>query len=238
MPTPTPTPTPPNPTPPDPERPATPHPAHPAHPADPKLDALILRAKANDRTALRELIEAVGPRVRARIDPKISHAVRTLIDTDDVMQVTYMEVVLRLASFTGGGFSGFVAWVSRLAENNLIDAVRALEAAKRFDPRRKVTPSREESASAFINLLGVNSLTPSRVAAKDEASSLLEVALRALPPDYEKVVREHDLEGKPMAEIAASMKRSEGAGYMLRARAHDRLKEILGSDSKYFSTPG
>lgn len=235
MPTPVPTP---DPTPPIP--PPNPHGRTPTPPApgDDKLDALVLRAKAGDRNALRELIEAVGVRVRARIDPKISQPIRTLIDTDDVMQVTYMEVVLRLASFTGGGFSGFVAWVSRLAENNLIDAVRALEAAKRFDPRRKVTPTREESASAFINLLGVNSLTPSRVAAKDEASSLLEVALRALPPDYEKVVREHDLEGKPMSEIAASMKRSEGAAYMLRARAHDRLKEILGSDSKYFSTPG
>ena len=207
-------------------------------PADAKLDALVLKAKTGDRQSLRELIEAVGPRVRVRIEPKIGPAIRTLIDTDDVMQVTYMEVVLRLSSFTGGGFSGFVAWVSRLAENNLIDAVRALEAAKRFDPRKKVTPTREDSASAFINLLGVNSLTPSRVAAKDEAGAMLEVALRALPPDYEKVVREHDLAGKPMSEIAASMKRSEGAAYMLRARAHDRLKEIMGSDSKYFSTPG
>ena len=205
---------------------------------DPALDDLVLKAKAGDRAALRALIEAVGPRVRARIDPKISPAVRTLIDTDDVMQVTYMEVVLRLSSFTSGGGSGFIAWVTRLAENNLIDAVRALEAAKRFDPRKKVAPTRDESASAFINLLGADSLTPSRVVAKHEAGSILEVALRALPPDYEKVVREHDLEGRPMSEIAATMKRSEGAAYMLRARAHDRLKEILGSDSKYFSTPG
>jgi hypothetical protein len=41
-----------------------------------------------------------------------------------------------------------------------------------------------------------------------------------------------------MSELAAEMKRSEGAAYMLRARAHDRLKEILGSDSKFFSTSG
>ena len=205
---------------------------------DPQNDALLLRAKTGDRKALAELLEAVGPRVRARIEPKISPAIRTLLEADDVMQVTYMEVVLRLNSFTGGGFSGFIAWVSRLAENNLIDAIRSLEAAKRFDPRKKVTPTREDSASAFINLLGVNSITPSRVAAKDEAGGMLEVALRALPPDYERVVRGHDLAGKPMSDLAAEMKRSEGAAYMLRARAHDRLKEILGSDSKYFSTPG
>lgn len=203
-----------------------------------KLDQLLARARQGDRPSLAQLLEAVGPRVRARIDPKISPAIGSLLDADDVMQVTYMEVVLRLSSFTGGGFTGFVAWVGRLAENNLIDAIRSLEAAKRFDPRRKVSPAADASPSAFVNLIGAHTATPSRLVAKDEGVAVLEVALRALPPDYEKVVRAHDLAGKPMAEIAADMKRSEGAAYMLRARAHDRLKEILGSDSKFFSTPG
>jgi RNA polymerase sigma-70 factor, ECF subfamily len=207
-------------------------------PADAKAETLLHNARNGDRGALADLLELVGPRVRARIEPKISPAMRTLLESDDVMQVTYMEVVLRLATFTGGGYGGFLAWVSRLAENNLIDAIRSLEAAKRFDPRKKISPKREESASAFINLLGMHSITPSRVAAKDEAGALLEVALRSLPPDYERVVRGHDLAGKPMSDLAAEMKRSEGAAYMLRARAHDRLKEILGSDSKFFSTGG
>ena len=66
----------------------------------------------------------------------------------------------------------------------------------------------------------------------------LEGALGALPPDYEKVVRMYDLEGKPVREVAAALKRSEGAVWMLRARAHERLKEIMGEAGKFFSMPG
>lgn len=205
---------------------------------DPKHEQLLSAAQGGDRKALASLLEALGPRVRGRIEAKITPALRSLLEADDVMQVTYMEVVLRLKSFTGGGASGFLAWMTRLAENNLIDAVRALEAAKRFDPRKRITPTRDESMTALVNMLGVTMTTPSRVVAKDEAGGILEVALRALPPDYERVVREYDLNGRSMTELAEAMKRSEGALYMVRARAHDRLKEILGSDSKFFSTPG
>lgn len=210
----------------------------PVSAADPILDPILERARNGERAALAKILEEVGPRVRGRIESKLSPAIRTLLDADDVMQVTYMEVVLRLKSFSGGGTSGFVAWVTRLAENNLIDAVRALEAAKRLDPRKKITANRNDSATALVAILGVTHTTPSRIVAKDEAGAMIEVALRALPPDYETVVRLHDLEQRPMAEIAQILKRSEGAAYMLRARAHDRLKEILGSDSKFFSTPG
>lgn len=203
----------------------------------PDIEQLLRKAQAGDRAALVEILDATGQRVRPRIEGKLSPALRAVLDADDVMQVTYLEAVMRFKSFTGGGASGFLAWLSRLAENNLIDAVRSLEAAKRGDPRKKVA-SREESMTDLINVLGVTHTTPSRVAAKGEAASVIEVALRALPPDYERVIREFDLEGKPMAQVAQAMGKSEGAAYMLRARAHDRLKEILGSESKFFSIQG
>jgi len=55
-----------------------------------------------------------------------------------------------------------------------------------------------------------------------------------LPPDYEKVVRLYDLQCKSAVEVAAELGRSEGAVYMLRARAHERLKQELGSSSQFF----
>jgi RNA polymerase sigma-70 factor (ECF subfamily) len=200
--------------------------------------ALLSKAMSGDRTALAALLESVGPRVRARIEQKITGHLRSCLDADDVMQVTYLEAVLRLNRFKTGGVDGFLAWLSRLAETNFIDAIRALEAAKRPGPSRRVTAvNQQESMAAFVEALGATSTTPSRFAARGEGVRYLEAALQNLPPDYEKVVRMYDLDGKGIAEVAAALGRSEGAAWMLRARAHDRLREAMGPANRFFSTP-
>jgi RNA polymerase sigma-70 factor (ECF subfamily) len=200
--------------------------------------ALLTRAMGGDRTALAQLLESLGPRVRSRIEGKITGPLRSLLDADDVMQVTYLEAVLRLDRFKSGGVDGFLAWLTRLAETNFIDAVRALEAAKRPGPSRRIVASNaQESMAAFVEALGATSTTPSRVAARGEGVRYLQAALASLPPDYEKVVRMYDLEGKPITEVAAALGRSEGAAWMLRARAHDRLREGMGPPNRFFSTP-
>ena len=201
-------------------------------------EALLAKARAGDRGALAALLESCGPQVRARIESKLNGPWRSVLDADDVMQVTYLEAVLRLDSFTSGGASGFVAWLTKLAENNLVDAIRSLESAKRPDPRRRVQPpAGADSYVALVDMLGVTYTTPSRHAARNEVQSHLERALHKLPPAYETVIRLYDLQGKPMSEVAEELQRSEGASYMLLARAHDRLREVLGSEAQFFSNP-
>lgn len=202
------------------------------------LEKLVERATHGDSGALVALLEACAPRVRARIEARIAPHLRASLDADDVMQVTFIEAVMRISRFQDGGASGFQAWLGRLAENNLIDAIRSLEAARRPDPARRVTSgprAGHESMLALIDMLSGSMTTPSRHAAKGEAISHLELALRSLPKDYERVIRMYDLEGRPMEEVAAQMGRSEGAGYMLRARAHDRLREAMGPAGNFFS---
>ncbi|MCB9840713.1 MAG: sigma-70 family RNA polymerase sigma factor [Phycisphaeraceae bacterium] len=206
----------------------------PAHPED-----LLAAARKGDRAALVSLLEQVGPTVRHRIEPKIGKSIRSSIDADDVMQVTYLEAVLKLGSFTSGGIEGFIAWLTRLAENNLVDAVRALEAAKRPDPKKRIRPGPgQDTHGVLIDALGMTYTTPSVVAKRHEANGFLEDALGRLPPAYAKVIRLYDLAGKPIEEVAAEMDKSQGAVYMLRARAHERLKETLGSESRFFSVGG
>ncbi len=208
----------------------------------PSHDELLERARAGgagSADALTVVLQELGPLVRQRIAPKIGAQWRAVLDEDDVMQTTYLEAVLRLNKFTHGGAREFLAWLHRLAENNLIDAVRSLESAKRPDPRRRVTVAAgaEDSAVALIDMLSTSGTsTPSRVFGRGEAAGLLDLALKRLPPDYEKVVRQYDLAGRSAGEVAKELGRSEGAIYMLRARAHDQLRELLGSDSKFFST--
>lgn len=200
-------------------------------------DVLLESALEGNRSALVSLLERIGPRVRARIAAKITGHLQSVLDEDDVMQVTYLEVVTRLDRFQGGGASGFLSWVSRLAENNLIDAVRMLEADKRPNPRNRVERATADGDSrvALVELVGVTVTTPSQIIAKSEIAAALDRVLARLPADYERVIRLYDLEQRPIEAVCGELGRSSGAVYMLRARAHERLRELLPSESRFFS---
>ena len=88
---------------------------------------------------------------------------------------------------------------------------------------------------ALYELIGATHTTPSRRAARREACTALERAIEQLPDAYQKVVRMYDLEGRPIDEVVQALGKSEGALYMIRARAHRQLCEIIGAASKYLS---
>jgi RNA polymerase sigma-70 factor (subfamily 1) len=198
-------------------------------------DALLNAAATGDARALAELLHRIGPAVRRHL--LISPVWQGMLDAADVMQVTYLEAFLRVAQLRAHTTQGFVAWLTRLAQNNLRDAVRELERQKRPDPRRRRRRGRaDDSASTLLNqLCGTTARTPSRSAARHESQRALETALSQLPPAYAQVVRLHDLEGQPVVEVAQALGRSAGAVYMLRARALERLRKLLGSESRFFS---
>jgi RNA polymerase sigma-70 factor (ECF subfamily) len=162
---------------------------------------------------------------------------RSVLEPADVMQVTYLEAFLRITQFDPGRAEPFRAWLQRIAENNLRDAIRGLSRQKRPQPSARVAlPAGADSTADLFAQLGVTTTTPSRYATREERSTLLNTALAALPDDYAKAVRLYDLEGLPIAEVAERMKRSTGAVHMLRARAHDRLRHLLGPESGWFSS--
>ena len=83
-----------------------------------------------------------GAAVARSLAADIDKQWRSVLDIEDVMQVTYMEAILQIRQFSRGGVDGFRAWLTRLAENNLIDAVRGLEAAKQRTPSAATSSKR------------------------------------------------------------------------------------------------
>ncbi len=194
-------------------------------------DELVVRSVEGDREALVRLLEFLGPGVRSGL--RIDAAWRTALDADDVMQTTYLEVFLRVHLLEVRTVAGFRGWMRSVAENNLRDAIKALQRRKRPDPRQRVHEGpRTDSTVALLDRIGAISHTASRDAIEREAGALLRGALDRLPESYRVVVTQLDLEGVPIDEVAAGLGRSAGAVYMLRARAHDRLREILGPMSR------
>lgn len=187
---------------------------------------VVAAAVAGDNDALTRLLAECSPPLQARLAGKIAPAFRTVLDTDDVLQVTYLEAFQRIGRFEPRGPGAFLAWITRIAENNLLDAVRALERAKRPSPRLRMQAN-DDSSVALYDRLVVTTTTPSRHAAKSEINAAVASALDCLPADYARVIHLYELNGHTSTEVADILGRSEGAVFMLRARALDQLRELL-----------
>lgn len=195
----------------------------------------IQQARQGDREALRKLLEEFGPQVWSEIQSDIGAQWRASIDADDVMQVTYIEAFLQVDRLAAADGAGFAAWLRRIARNNLRDAIKELGRKKRPNPAQRLTAGGHDSCVALIHLLGETHGTPSRHVAAREVSAILTEMLERLPGDYGAVVRLYDLEGRDIANVAQTLGRSPGAVHMLRRRAHDRLREMLGAETNFFS---
>ena len=199
------------------------------------VDTLVGRAVQGDVNALSELLYRHGPEIEQGL--RIGRQWRAVLDPADVMQVTYLEAFLQIERFDPERTAAFPAWLRQIAENNLRDAIRGLERQKRPPPEQRAElPAGSDSLLGLYELLGATTTTPSRVAARSELERALEAAIARLPPDYAMVVRRYDLGGCAMTDVAGELGRSPGAIHMLRARAHDRLRELLGSASIFFSS--
>ncbi len=189
----------------------------------------VHRAVAGDKDALGELLELYGPQVEAGLH--ISPTFRSALDVADVMQVTYLEAFTQIRSFDPARAEAFPTWLRRMADNNVRDALRCLEARKNPPPRLKLDAHAGDAGLALFDVLTSGVGTPSRAVRAQEAAERLAQALRCLPPDYARTVQLYDLEGRPVDEVAATLGRSAGAVFMLRMRAHERLRALLGEAS-------
>lgn len=197
---------------------------------------LLEQAVAGDREALTTLLEAVGVGLHAEVAAGINPAYRSFFDADDILQVTFLEAFLRIRDFVPSGLASFRAWLRRIAENNVRDAVKELERDKRPPPGRRaqVAPG-DVSYVALIERLAVTTTTASRPLVQSELQAGVDAALRRLPPDYEMALRLYELKGLSGEEVAEKMNRSHGAVRMLLARARESLADALKGDPLFYS---
>jgi RNA polymerase sigma-70 factor (ECF subfamily) len=202
---------------------------------DASQDQLLATALSGDTKALADVLMRDGPIARAALREAIPTKWQSILAMDDVMQQTYAEAVVNIHRFEYRGQGSFAAWLTQLARYTLLDAVRMLEADKRGGNRARVQPTRDDSCANLFDMLCQTMGTPSRYAARHEASAAILDAVDQLPPPQKQVVEMYDLQGRPVAEVAAALGRSEGAVYLLRVRAHRRLAELMGGGANYIT---
>jgi RNA polymerase sigma-70 factor (ECF subfamily) len=196
---------------------------------------LLHAAVSGDVDVLSMLLKKYAPNVRASLAGRIPTRWQSVLSEDDVMQQTYADAFTDIGNFDPEGDGSFSGWLCRLAQCNLRDAIRMLQAAKRGGRVNRVEINLAESTRLLVGMLTASGKSPSSHAAGKEAEALLAQAMAQLPPTSQIAVRMFDLEGQDIEVIAQQIGRSVGAVYMLRARAHDKLRGLLGATSNFFT---
>jgi RNA polymerase sigma-70 factor (ECF subfamily) len=191
------------------------------------------RTVAGGPDALATLMQRHGPSIAREL--RRDYASLSAEDVDDVMQVTFLEAFLHFRHFDHPASGSLGGWLRSIARHNVSDLIRSRESARRPPEARRLQPGSDESLCELLDQLAGPSGTPSRAASAREARQALELAIGMLPESYRAVIRRCDLDGQTAEAAGRELGRSAGAVYMLRARAIDRLRQILGSSSRFFS---
>ncbi|MBL4769930.1 MAG: sigma-70 family RNA polymerase sigma factor [Planctomycetes bacterium] len=189
-------------------------------------DPRVASAVAGSADALQEILGDEGPGIMAQL--KIAPKWLRAIAPEDVLQVTFMEAFLRVRTLRDASRPSFRAWLKRIAQNNLNDAIRNLERDKRPDSHRRQTtgPDGESSRTLLARVTSGAGTVGSNLGAEEELSALLS-AVAKLPTSYRLVIQGLDLDERSVADLAKEHGRSSGAIHMLHSRALDRLRDIM-----------
>lgn len=179
------------------------------------------RAIRGDRDALKELLMEYGPKVRLSIAARIPKRFRSRLSEDDVMQETYVDAFLNVNEFQSLSENCFAIWLAKIAKNHILDTIQGLNALERGEGWHLFKLLSEVERDFGLSDVGRKN--------GDRFESDFP-AIDKLPEDLRRVVEMCDQQGRPIAEVASILGRSQGAVLMLRKRAHRRLLEIMGLD--------
>lgn len=191
-------------------------------------------AAGGDGDALQRLIVEYHEVLCATVEKALDHGVRRYVDPEDILQSAYVKAFKALPSLEATEPGAFYVWLETNAINELRNCRRDLYARKR-DIGRELHGSAMSATSrvGLVERLTAHESTPSRRVAHSEAASALLSSLARLSDDQRSVIRLRFLEGKPVAEIAACLGKTEASVHALCRRGLQALRGYLVSISRY-----
>lgn len=192
---------------------------------------LIAQARTN-REKLGELLERYRPYLLLAGQRRIGRELAVRCDAADVTQQTLADVVRVFDSFAGTSEPEFSAWIMKIHEHNLDEAVRKhIHAQKRSLRKQHRLPDATASASFCWHEPAARETTASQRLIKGEKALGLAAVLASLPDDQREAVRLRHLEGWPVEQIAAELNRSVAATAGLIKRGLQAMREKMSEDS-------
>lgn len=190
--------------------------------ADAATARLVQSATQGDAIAMRQLLEASLPQLRAFVRLNMGPLLRVREEPEDIEQSVCREVLADLSSFTDRGVTAFRQWL-------YLSALRKLRDRAKFYGRERRTPDREhrpiedgDDLSGYASLL-----TPSHVAVQRERVARLHEAFEHLTEEQRSVITMSKMLGMDHAEIAAQTGRTPNSVAVLLHRGLAKLGILL-----------
>ena len=197
---------------------------------------LLAKAISGDRVALQELLLLYHRQFTSYVKLRRPAGLQSTVCSDDVVQQAYVHVIREIKHFRPRTPRSFFAWLKKIGENCLRDAIRAQKCVKRGGDRQQVAGVVAENPGSkpdFLESLVPDSHTPSSSVARHELVAAVRECLDILPDDYRRAVELYFYMGKSLRETSTMMQRSPRAVQGLLDRAKKKMRNALGSLSLY-----
>jgi len=201
--------------------------------------SLTESAASGNTHALEQLLLLHHDQLSASIDRRLPARLRATISAEDIVQDTYIRAFRRISTFTPKGPGSFYLWLLTIARNQLLDAQKRHDAAKRGGNAKEVrSPNYANSMVQLLETVAIDGHTPSQSAARHEGIAAVQIAVAGLKDDYRQAIEMRHIQGLTVAQTAAKLDRTDRAVHMLCHRGLSRLKAAMGRSADFLSQKG
>ena len=201
-------------------------------------EELVGEAVGGSRVALEQLLLVHYDRLVRHIGSKLPVGIRQVVTAEDILQQTFLHAFRDIGNFKARSGASFFAWLKTIAENRLIDTVKAMNRKKRGGDYQRVHNAAESEGGSIVDLIDMLSSdgrSPSQSVARHEAVQAVQIGLAALPEEQRLALQLRFIVGKSLAETAEQMGKTEGAVRGLIHRAKQNLRDGMGRSSRWLS---
>jgi RNA polymerase sigma-70 factor (ECF subfamily) len=184
-------------------------------------------ARAGCRDALGQLFESYRAYLLLIANHQLAPDLQAKGGASDLVQQTFLEAQKDFGRFQGESADELKAWLRQLLLHNLASFARHYRTTSKRAVGREVGLGVESPSGEHERALPAALPSPSGQAIAGEQAEAVARAMQRLPADYQRVITLRYQEGRPFAEIAQLMQRSDAAVRKLWFRAIDRLLHEL-----------
>ena len=183
---------------------------------------LVERFKRGETEAFSLIFRKYRRRLAVLVYYRMSSELRGAVEVDDILQEVFLAAAHDMGNFTYQSPGSLMAWLSRISDHVVVDAVRYQNRGKRH--AEEMLRFRSESNPAGPE--PVDRETPSQVFARTENMQILFKKLDSLPAEYREIILLAKFEGLTTKEISERVKKSRESVALTLHRALKRFREL------------